>query len=126
MIVCRHHLEKDERMKADFIDRVTKALEADVIVGDGHTLFAPEYYTGYFSLDEIGHLITKHKSDGTGKGSIFGPDGSVIDELEAIYNLSFLYWVARHMGITTRVWREGRGSQAQELVGYIREHLDGL
>ncbi len=122
----RVSLRERKAMQADFKDRVRQALEADVIIGDGHTLFAPEYYTGYFTLDEIGHLITKHKSDGTGKGSIFAPNGSVIDELEAIYNLDFLYWVARHMGITTRVWREGRGSQAQELVGYIREHLDGL
>jgi hypothetical protein len=111
-------------MKADFKDRVRQALDAKVVIGDGHTLFSPEFYAPYFTLDEIGHLITKHKSDGTGKGSIFAPDGSVVDELEAIYNLEFLYWLARHMGITTSVWREGRGSQAQELVGYILEELE--
>jgi hypothetical protein len=109
--------------KTEIINKVKQAREAGVIRGDGHTLFAPSFYAPYFSeaeLAEVG-LIQKHESDGSHKGSIFASDGSVIAELEAVYNLSFLYWVARAIGVTKQTVCMGRGSQAQELVGFIDE-----
>jgi hypothetical protein len=106
-------------------ERAKEALDAGVIIGDGHTLFAPEYYEPHFTKDELikACLIEKHKSDGTHKGTIFAPDGSIVEELEAVYNLHFLYWLAEQIGVTEYVRANGRGSQAQELVGYIREAL---
>lgn len=107
----------------DIKTKVREALEAGVIIGDGHTLFRPEFYAPYFSEDELkkARLIQTHKSDGTPKGTIFASDGSVVPELKGVYNLSFLYWVAGRVGVTKYVRAEGRGSQASELVGYIRE-----
>ena len=106
-------------------EKAREALDAGVIIGDGHTLFAPEYYAPYFTASDLAKakLITKHKSDGSHKGSIYANDGSIIQELEAVYNLSFLYWLARNIGVTQSVQANGRGSQASELVGYIREAL---
>ena len=110
---------------SDFIARVREAREAGIIIGDGHGLYSPEFYAPHFSEEELkkARLIETHKSDGTHKGSIFAPDGSVIKEMKAVYNLNFLYWVARKVGVTEYVRANGRGSQAQELVGYITDAL---
>lgn len=110
---------------SDFITRVREAKEAGIIIGDGHGLYSPEFYAPHFSEEELSkaRLVQTHKSDGTHKGSIYGPDGSVIEEMKAVYNLSFLYWVARKVGVTESVQANGRGSQAQELVRYITDAL---
>ena len=106
-------------------EKAREALDAGVIIGDGHTLFAPEYYAPYFTASDLAKakLITKHKSDGSPKGTIFASDGSIVEELQAVYNLDFLYWLANKVGVTKSVQANGRGSQASELVGYIREAL---
>jgi len=106
-----------------FINRVQEALTAGKVIGDGHTLFAPEFYEPYFTAEELSSLIRKHESHGSWKSTIFDEDGNVIPELEAIYNLDFLYWLAGQLGVTERTTANGRGSQAQQLVGYIREIL---
>jgi hypothetical protein len=107
-----------------FINKVQEALTAGKVIGDGHTLFAPEFYEPYFTAEELAHLIRKHESDGASwKSTIFDEDGNVIPELEAIYNLDFLYWLAGQLGVTERTTANGRGSQAQQLVGFIREVL---
>ena len=87
---------------SDFIARVREAREAGIIIGDGHGLYSPEFYAPHFSEEELkkARLIETHKSDGTHKGSIFAPDGSVIKEMKAVYNLNFLYWVARKVDVT--------------------------
>jgi hypothetical protein len=110
---------------SDFHTKVREALEAGVIEGDGHTLFSPEHYAPHFSKEELEEagLIEVHQSDGTPKGTIFASDGTIIEKLEAVYNLEFLYWVARQVGVTESVRSMGRGSQAQELVGYIANAL---
>lgn len=107
------------------IEKAKSALEAGVIEADGHTLFAPEHYAPHFTLDDLMNagLIETHESDGTHKGSIFDADGKVIEKLEAVYNLNFLYWLAGALGVTEHTRSFGRGSQAQELVGFIRNAL---
>jgi hypothetical protein len=106
-----------------FINKVQEALKAGVIIGDGHTLFAPEFYEPYFTATELAHLIHKHESHGSWKSTIFDENGEVIPELEAIYNLDFLYWLASKLGVTERTTAMGRGSQAQQLTGFIREAI---
>lgn len=105
----------------EFRERVTLALGDKTIVGDGHTLFSPEYYAPHFTESELAEagLIETHKSDGTPKGTIFASDGSIVPELKAVYNLDFLYWVHGKLGITAYPQAMGRGSQAQELVAMI-------
>jgi len=115
--------QKEADMQEEFRQRVIEALKNGTIEGDGHTLYSPEKYAPYFTeaeLEEAG-LIGTHKSDGTPKGTIFASDGSIVPELKAVYNLEFLYWVARKVGVTQSVRSMGRGSQAQELVGYIHD-----
>lgn len=106
--------------------RAREALEAGIIIGDGHSLLAPEYYAPHFTLEELvkARLLRKHKSDfSSWKRTITSPDGVMVEELEAVYNLEFLYWLAGEIGVTEYVRANGRGSQAQELVGYIRKAL---
>jgi hypothetical protein len=117
---------KRERKKMqEFQVRVSEAMQAGKIQADGHTLFSPEFYAPFFSAEELkaARLIQTHTSDGTPKGTIFGSDGSVIERLEAVYNLDFLYWVAGSVGVDKYPRSMGRGSQAQELVGFIAEAL---
>ena len=108
-------------------EKVREAIEANIIIGDGHTLFMPEYYAPHFTLSELTEagLVQTHESDGSHKGTIFADDGSVIPELKAVYNLEFLYWLANQIGANTDTRSMGRGSQAQELVGNIHEALRG-
>lgn len=107
-----------------FISKVQEALKDNIIIGDGHTLFAPEFYAPHFTAEELAHLIHKHQSDGASwKSTIFDENGNVIPELEAIYNLDFLYWLAGQLGVTKNTTAMGRGSQAQQLVGFIREAI---
>lgn len=112
-------------VSTEFSARVSEALKAGVIHADGHTLFRPEFYAPHFSeaeLDEAG-LIQTHKSDGSYKGSIWAEDGSLVQELKAVYNLDFLGWVARQVGVTDYPQAIGRGFMAQEWVGFIRKAL---
>lgn len=107
----------------EFRQRVIEAMENGKIFVDGHTLYSPEMYAPHFTEAELqkAGLIVIHKSDGTLKGTITDAHGSVIPEVKAVCNLDFLYWVASKVGVTQSVRANGRGSQAQELVGYIRE-----
>ena len=108
------------------IEKTKQALEANIIIGDGHTLFAPEFYAPYFTAEELGGLIQSHKSDeGSWKSTIYDDNGKVIPELVAVYNLDFLYWLANNLGVTKYPTAIGRGSQAQQLVGYIKELIAG-
>lgn len=112
-------------MASEFTDRVREALEAGVIRGDGHSLFYTAFYEPYFTAEELrkAKLVRKHKSDGTHKGSIFDTEGNLVKELEAVYNLDFLSWVARKVGATEYPWAEGRGTRAEQWVGIIREAI---
>ena len=109
----------------EFRERVADALAAGKIAPDGHTLFRPEFYAPHFTeaeLNEAG-LIQTHKSDGTPKGTIFSAEGELIDELHAVYNLDFLAWVARRVGVTDYPQAFGRGSRAVEWVQFISKAL---
>jgi len=113
-----------ETDKAEFIARVQAAMLAGIIIGDGHTLFSPEFYAPFFTEEELAKagLLRTHKSDGTYKGSIHTADG-VVAELKAVYNLSFLEWVGHKVGATEYPWAEGRGFRAQQWVDIIRKTI---
>lgn len=112
---------------SDFRSRVESALNAGIIIGDGHSLFAPEFYAPYFTVEELAKadLIKTVKSDGTLKGTIFDrKTGQPVDVLEGVvYNLLFLGWVARTLGVTRYAESAGRGSAACEYVGFIKDAL---
>jgi hypothetical protein len=106
---------------SEFRARVKDAHEAGIIIGDGHTLFAPEHYAPHFTAEELyeAGLIRNHRSDGSPKGSIYANDGSVVESVKAVYNLDFLYWLAYGVSDDVKVTAMGRGSQAQQLVDCI-------
>ncbi len=112
---------KGEPMDTEFNERVKAALLAGVIEGDGHTLFAPDHYSPHFGVEELtaAGLVQKHKSNfNYAKSTIFGNDGQPLKALEAVYNLDFLYWIARKVGAKGSD-SNGRGSQAHDLVSHI-------
>lgn len=101
--------------------QIKKAIEDDVIFGDGHTIYKPSVYTDHFDLPDS--LVRTFKSDTSShKSTIYANDGSIIPEVEGVYNLSFLEWLVRELGLydLTRDYN-GRGSQAQEYVRVLRE-----
>lgn len=108
----------------DFRTRVKQASEAGVITGDGHGLYSPEFYAPHFTAEELAGLVHKYESDPSSwKSTIYDANGNAVTELEAIYNLDFLYWVVRQLNITEYGYYNGRGSQAQELARVITEAL---
>ena len=114
-------------MNSTFIETVREALDAGKICADGHTIFDPEFYAPFFSTDDLlfAGLIQTFKSDlSDHKGTIFGTDGIVREELkDSVYNLNFLYWIRSQLEITEPVTMMGRGSQAQQIVEQITKQL---
>jgi len=104
-------------------DQIRKGIETEVIVGDGHTLFRPEHYASLVSEESLrkARLVTTHKSDlSSPKSTIFDNNGNVVKELTAVYNLSFLYWLASQVGVEHDGGSyNGRGSQAQAIVSAL-------
>ena len=101
--------------------QIRKAFEDDVIFGDGHTIYKPSVYTDHFDLPD--DLVQTYKSDTSNhKSTIYANDGSIIPELEGVYNLTFLEWLVGEVGLydLTRDYM-GRGSQAHEYVRVLRE-----
>lgn len=104
-------------------EKAQQALLDGKLVGDGHSIFRPSFYEPHFSLDELkdAGLIQRYESDTSNpKSTIFDSEGNVMEYLYGVYNLSFLYWLARQLNVTE--YREcfGRGSQAQALVDAIQ------
>lgn len=110
--------------KSEFINRVREALANSVIIGDGHTIFKPEFYSPYFTETELdeANLIQVFESDKSNyKATIFGDNGEIIESLKGVYNLSFLEWVCGRVGVTKQSQMEGRGSRASDYVKFINE-----
>ena len=105
-------------------EMVKKAIEDEVINGNGHSIYEGGHYADAgFDCD---HLVRVHESDGSMKGSITGPDGEVVDELKGIYSLDFHYWLANKVGLTADDFGTfmGRGSQAQAILGALKKWAD--
>ena len=102
-------------------ERTRQALVNGKIVGDGHSIFPPDFYKPYFTDEELAGLTTTYKSDlSSHKSTIFDPTtGEPIESLSGIYNLTFLYWLAKQIGATDYRDCLGRGSQAQAIVDAI-------
>ena len=101
--------------------QIRKAIEDEVIFGDGHTIYKASVYTDHFDLPD--DLVQTYKSDTSNhKSTIYANDGSIIPELEGVYNLTFLEWLVGELGLydLTRDYM-GRGSQAHEYVRVLRE-----
>ena len=100
--------------------QIKKAIEDGVVIPDGHTIFAPSFYTDHFDLPD--EVIDKHRSGNSHKSTIYANDGSIIPEVEGVYNLSFLTWLVCAVDLydQTRDYN-GRGFQAQEYFRVLQE-----
>jgi hypothetical protein len=110
-------------MTTTLVQRTKDALADGKVIGDGHTIFAPEFYAPHFTEAELrkARLIQTLKSDRSShKSTIFDNDGNPVDKIQGVYNLSFLYWLCGALGINSSNDYNGRGSQAEELVRRIR------
>lgn len=110
------------------IERTRNALADGIIIGDGHSIFTPNFYKPYFTDEELAGLTTTYKSDlSSHKSTIFDPNTGVpVESLTGIYNLTFLYWLAKQIGATDYRDCFGRGSQAQAIVDAIIDKVGGL
>ena len=111
-------------MTTTFINKVREAYEAGSIPADGHTIFNANAYEPYFTAEELREagLVQTHKSDiSDPKTTIFNENGIVEELKDSVYNLEFLYWVHRKLGITKDITKIGRGSQAQQICEHILE-----
>ena len=102
-------------------ENIKAALEAEVISGDGHTIFKPEFYSKYFDVD---HLAVDHAS-GVGKHTIFDSvTGEPMESLKGVYSLTFMYWVGEQLGLEYRHCH-GRGSQARAIHEAVQHWVEG-
>ena len=78
-----------------------------------------DFYDKYF---DVSHLVQTFKSDFSSLKSTLFVDGEPVEELKGIYNLSFLYWLAQQIGLTSDDFGSygGRGFQAQAIERSIR------
>jgi len=100
-------------------EHIKKALEDQVIFGDGHGIYSPDIYEGF----DVSSLIHTHKSDGTPKGTIFADDGSIMEESHGVYNLTFLNRLVNQLGLEYRS-AFGRGTEARNMVEAIRKWVE--
>jgi hypothetical protein len=89
--------------------------------GDGHGLYAPEWYTEVgWPSEMISRLNVVHTSDGTTKGSMWDHEGNIIAEQRAVYSLDFHEAVASIVGTTAHHSMFGRGSAARAIAIEVR------
>ena len=94
------------------------------INGDGHGIYYPHFYTQLGYPTEFVESITSvEKSDGTYKGTIFGPDGNIVPEMIGVYSLRFHETLADMFGITEHWQLNGRGFIAQCVRDNLRKQF---
>tara|TARA_B100001245_G_C22763947_1_gene369538 strand:- start:97 stop:438 length:342 start_codon:yes stop_codon:yes gene_type:complete len=93
-------------------ERVKDGIENGIIYPDGHQILAPEHYEGF----DVTDLIETHYSDfSSPTTTIWGADGEPMEKSEGVYNLTFLYWVAKQTKVPFGD-AYGRGTQARLIV----------
>ena len=74
-------------------------------------------------MRQAGLLTTLTSDYSSPKSTIFDKNGTPLESLTGIYNLSFLEWLADQLGVADYHICNGRGSQAQVIVQAIKEAL---
>jgi len=126
----KRHSLRDVNYKGEpkpFKDKVKDALTDGTIDPDGHSINTPEFYQPHFGIAELyeAELIQTHESDTSDhKTTIYDHNGNPISHLTGINNLDFLKWVNYNLNTGKYSDKFGRGSQAQELVTFIKEAIN--
>ena len=98
------------------------ALMKCVEMCDGHTIFKPSEFTDMgLPVNLISYFVATHKPGGSPKGSIFTDEG-VVDAINGVYGLDFLYKVARIFDVKYTSCL-GRGFQARAIQSELREYF---
>ena len=93
----------------------------DALAGDGHGLYDPALLADLGVPPAHVEAVTRtYRSDGSGKGSIFGPDGVIPRLPRALYSLDVYRRLAADLGLPPSS-ALGRGSEAQDLDRRIRQ-----
>ncbi len=97
--------------------QVIDAINNDVINGDGHSIYPPEFYVeqGF----DCEHLATEFESDTSSPKTTIFKDGEIQEKVKGIWALDFHYWVAGQCGLARGVdyaEQYGRGSQARAIA----------
>ena len=101
----------------------------ELIDGDGHTIYSPEFLIkrGY-SVEFVRNITVRHESDySSGKSTIFGADGAPVDSLLGVAALTFHYAVAHELGLYEGKDYEsynGRGFQARAIAEAVKKHVE--
>ena len=102
--------------------QVQTAIESGVLIGDGHSIFPPTFYSTLVEvevLDRAGLVRTFRSDYSNPKTTIFDRAGNPIDSMTGVYNLDVLEWIADALDVTYHP-ALGRGSQAQYIVNALR------
>ena len=104
-------------------DLVQEALKDETIFGDGHSLMSPEAYLPHF---DVSHLEETFESDFSSHKSTLFVNGQPVEQLKAVYNLTFLYWLANEIKVDHDAGQYGgRGFQARAIVRAIWDWANG-
>ena len=94
-------------------EQVKKAIEDQIIDGDGHTIVSSKYYTdaGF----DCKHLEEEYSSNYPIHKDTIYKDGKVLGTCKGIHTLTFLKWVAGKVGLTSDDFGDyyGRKKSAQ-------------
>ena len=95
-------------------EQVKKAIEDQIIDGDGHTIVSSKYYTdaGF----DCQHLEVEHKSNPDSYKQTIMSDGKVLDTCKGIHTLTFLKWVAGQVGLTSDDYGNYYGRRTQAVM----------
>lgn len=91
--------------------------------GDGHSIVAPEAFPMLAGSGLVEMLTRTIHSDGTPKGTIIGPDGTIRDHVDGITTLSMQETIADMLGVP-RPPLSGRGFRARAARDAAVAYLD--
>ena len=100
---------------------IKKAIDDQIIVGDGHGLIDPEFFEGF----DVTSITKTHKSDLSNPKYTIFTDGVPVEEMEAVYNLDFLAMIVHQLGLDCDEHYMGRGFQAQEYLRALERFANG-
>lgn len=95
----------------------------EVAGDDGHSLLPPEALIEAGASPTLARgFATTYKSDGTPKGTIFDPQGNIVESMQAVYSLALLQGVALRLDLR---WegKLGRGFEARAVSDALRAWL---
>lgn len=104
-----------------------RGTDDDVIIGDGHSIYAPERYSNIGISDEY-IPVRLHKSDSQHPRTTLTRTDGTQGDIEGVYHLEFLQLVANTIGAnqSESSSKMGRGFRAHALCDEIWAAIDAM